>query len=271
MRASRPIVVPLVIGIVVALVSVLGTLGPAPPTSASSADPTWSSYNSPYTFLGNQYPTCGHYVATAANINDPSPAGVANGTGFSLWETQGGGPACNQSGVQYVLAGTHTDGVFQPSQTGFYWVNASFSFSVVLSVWAQCGSATFSGQDLSSYAQTNVTAFVALYDDSQGSGWGVDSTGDQYFHLDSRAAYCAASPTYGDPNAAVFSLTLHATFKLECKGYLLSPDIYQPRAGVAFNSYVYVPSSGTQAGYSVAPQSTHTHDMAVINSITIAP
>ena len=116
-----------------------------------------------------------------------------------------------------------------------------------------------------------MTAFVALYDDTQGSGWGVDSTGDQYFHVDTRAAYCGPSTTYGDPNAVDLSLTLHATFKLECKGYLLSTDVYQPRAGVAFNSFVYAPASGTEVGYSVAPQSARTHDMAVINSITIAP
>ena len=153
MRASRPVVVPVVIGMIVAVVSVFGTLGPNSPARPSSTDPTYNSYSSPYTFVGNTYPTCGNYVATGANINDPSPTGVANGTGFSLSELLGGGPSCDQSGVQYALAGTHTEGVFQPSPTGYYWVNASFSYTVILKVWAQCGSATYSGQDLASYAE----------------------------------------------------------------------------------------------------------------------
>jgi len=270
-RTLRPIVAPLIVGVIVALVSVFGTWMSSSPATSSSTDPTWTTYNSPYTFVGNQYPSCGNYAATGASINNPSFTGVANGTGFSLGEGLGGGPSCNQTGIQYAFAGVHASGVFQPTQTGFYWVNASFSFTVTLKVWAQCGSATYSGQNLASYSGLNVSAIVALYDNTQGSGWGVDSTSDQFFHLDSRAAYCVASSTYGDPNAAVLSVTLHATFKLECKGYLLSGDNYQPRAGVSFNSYVYAPATGTEAGYSVAPQNVHTQQMAVMNSITVAP
>lgn len=238
-------------------------------TGGGSGDPTYGSsafydsYALSYGPKSNENSNClGQGVGTYES--NPSPdSGVLKM--YAGWNPAANSKCTSVYWYDQQWMGVHA-GNYTPSSTGIYVLTENVTVDIYIQLFAACTSSTGNGASQPDFAEVNVSAFVAAWDNSYGTnavlGTGPNMTSAYIFHLTTQDFPCSS----GIINQNV---TFNRTILSSSRLYLQSGNEYQFRAALELQDYVLSAYTGGTSYLASGQYNTYlTHTQ--INSVSVA-